>query len=136
LKFFKKNSIVDSINKSGNQLYTQASKGNIKEIFKIKKAFFKLSSNKISEIYNMVNKLSQNNKSKLNMTTKKPSRKHIIILMESNNMERVMVQSNVYITNINRLLKYIKLDISAKFIYTDSKEIIVTMNKVAVQFQT
>jgi len=70
------------------------------------------------------------------MTTKKPSRKHIIILMESNNMERVMVQSNVYITNINRLLKYIKLDISAKFIYTDSKEIIVTMNKVAVQFQT
>ena len=39
-------------------------------------------------------------------------------------------KSNTHITNINRLLKDIKLDTLANFICTNSKEIIVTTNKI------
>ena len=52
--------------------------------------------------------------------------------MEINNVKRVMAQSNVYVANINRLLKDIKSEISANFIYLDNKEIIITINKVAI----
>jgi len=50
--------------------------------------------------------------------------------MRTNNVERVIAQSNTYITNINRLLKGIKLYTSADFIHTNSKGIIVTINKI------
>jgi len=103
LKFFKKNVMVESVNKS----YVQALRNNIKEIFKIKNTFSKLFLNKVLEIHNVINKLSQKSKAKLNMTTKGSFRKQIIV-PGTNNTERVMVQSNTYITNINRLLKDIK----------------------------
>jgi len=96
--------MVESVNKS----YAQASRNNIKEIFKIKNTFSKLFLNKVLEIHNTMNKLSQKSKAKLNITTKGSSRKQIIISIGINNTERVIVQSNIYITNINRLLKDIK----------------------------
>ena len=55
-KYFKK---IQSSNfqssSSNNCSYVQASKGNIKEIIKIKDTFLKLSSNKIIEIYDITN---------------------------------------------------------------------------------
>jgi len=69
-KFFKKNPITDSVNKSSNKSYAQALKDNIKEIFKIKDAFFKLSLDKVLEIHGVMNKSSQKDKLKFNMTTK------------------------------------------------------------------
>ena len=48
-----------------------------------------------------------------------------------NNVERSLVNSNIYVTNINRLLKGIKLEISTNFIHSDNKEVIITTNKVA-----
>jgi len=50
--------------------------------------------------------------------------------MSSNN-ERVIVQSNVYSTNITRSLKGIKLEVVIGFIRFDNKGIIITTNKVA-----
>jgi len=47
--------MVESVNKS----YAQASRNNIKEIFKIKDTFSKLFLNKVLEIHNVMNKLSQ-----------------------------------------------------------------------------
>jgi len=79
-----------------------------------------------------MNKSNQKDKPRLNITTKDLSRKQIIIPIGTSNVERVMTQSNVYITNINRLLKGIKLEISADFIHPDNKGIVVTTNKVAV----
>ena len=64
------------------------------------------------------------------MTIKEPSRKQIIIPMGTNNMERVIASSNMDITNMNRLLKNIKLKISINFIQTDNKSIITT-SKIA-----
>ena len=51
--------------------------------------------------------------------------------MSMNNAEKVMGKSNVYITNINRLLKGIKSDIFANYIYSDNKEIVIMTNKIA-----
>ena len=63
--------------------------------------------------------------------TKGLSRKQIIIPMESNNMERIMTQSNVYIANINQQLKYIKSETLVDFMYFNNKIIIIIANKVA-----
>jgi len=57
-KFFKKNLIIDLVNKSSNKSYAQALKGDIKEIFKIKDTFLKLSLDKVLEIYGIMNKSS------------------------------------------------------------------------------
>ena len=45
---------------------------------------------------------------------------------------KIIVKSNMHIFNINRLLKGVKSDISANFIYFDNKDIIITTSKVAV----
>jgi len=50
------------------------------------------------------------------MTIENTSRKQVIIPMRTNNIERIMAQSNVYIANINRLLKDIKLEVLVDFI--------------------
>ena len=50
--------------------------------------------------------------------------------MSMNNAEKVMGKSNVYITNIKRLLKGIKSDIFANYIYSDNKEIVIMTNKI------
>ena len=118
------------ISNSNNQSYIQTSKGNIKEIIKIKNTFPKLFSKKIIEIHNITNNIELKSKPKFNMTTKSPSRKQIIIHMNTNNSEEVVSQANEYISNINRLLKDVKSDVSADYICSDNKGVIITTNKV------
>ena len=50
--------------------------------------------------------------------------------MGSNNVERVMAQSNFHVTNITRSLKDLKLEVVVDFITFDNKSIIITTNKV------
>ena len=50
------------------------------------------------------------------MITKGSLRKQIIILINMNDSERVIAQANNHITNINKLLKDVKSEISANFI--------------------
>jgi len=64
--------------------------------------------------------------------TKGPLRKQIIISMSINSAKRVMTQSNAYIININRLLKGIKSEISADYIHSNNKGIIIMTNKIAI----
>ena len=66
------------------------------------------------------------------MTTKHLSRKQIVISMGSNNVERVIVQSNTHIANINKQFKNIKSEISVNFMYSDNKGIVINTNKIAV----
>lgn len=51
------------------------------------------------------------------MMTKCSSRKQVIILMSNNNKAKFIESFSVYITNLNRALKNIKLEIMADFIY-------------------
>lgn len=65
------------------------------------------------------------------MTTKKLSRKQIVVSMGSNNVERVMAKSNTNIVDINRLLKGVKSEVSVNFICSDNKGLLLITNKVA-----
>ena len=65
------------------------------------------------------------------MTTKRSFRKQIIILMSSNNVERIMAKTKITIVNINRLLKGIKSEVSVNFIQADCKGLLLITNKVA-----
>ena len=51
--------------------------------------------------------------------------------MGSNNAEKVMVKTNTYNSNINRLLKKVKSKISVDFIWSNKKGLLITTNKVA-----
>lgn len=113
---------------SKSKSYAQILKENISEIIKIKDAFPKLSSNKILEIHKVID---NKGKPKLNMITKSLLCKQIIIPIGFNNVEKVMAQSNVHVTNITRSLKGIKLEVVFDFIRFDNKDSIITTNKVA-----
>ena len=67
-------------------------------------------------IYNILNNINQKSKPKFNMITKGSLRKQIIILINMNDSERVITQANNHITDINKLLKDVKSEISANFI--------------------
>ena len=79
-----------------------------------------------------MNKSNQKDKPKFNIITKILFRKQIIIPMEMNNVKRVMAQSNAHITNINKLLKDIKSEISADFICSKNKGVVITTNNVTI----
>ena len=62
---------------------------------------------------------------------KSPSRKQVIIFINIVNFNRFIVLSNKHISNINRDLKNIKLDIMADFIQADHRRLVITTNKAA-----
>ena len=64
------------------------------------------------------------------MTTKGPSRKQVIVSMNNNNKTKFIENSSNYITNINRALKSIKLEVMVNFIHLDQSEITIVTNKV------
>ena len=85
--------------------YVQASKSSTStsDVLKIKETFSALNAKKINQVNNIVhgqNKL----KLQIKMTTKGPSRKHIIILMSSENISSFMKNSSLNVANINREL--------------------------------
>ena len=52
--------------------------------------------------------------------------------MRSNNAEKVIAKANIYIFNINKLLKRVKSEIFVDFICSNNKRLVITTNKVAV----
>ena len=65
------------------------------------------------------------------MTTKEPSRKHIIIPMSSDNTATFMKNSLLNVANINRELRNAKTDILADYVRSDNMGITIITNKVA-----
>jgi len=130
-KFYKGKGETNN-SQSGTQSscsYAQASWTNIKNIIKIKDNFPNLFTKKIEEIHKVLNE-TKKNKPRLNIMTKRLSRKQIIVLISLNNLEKFMVLSNKHVANINRALKDIKLDVMTDFIRVDSRELMITTNKV------
>ena len=90
----------------------------MRNILKIKNAFPKLPFGKI--IIKISNVIYNNRviiKLKINITTKKSFRKYIIISISKINSKTIVSQANVHVLNINRLLKAIKSEVLADFIY-------------------
>ena len=63
--------------------------------------------------------------------TKGPLRKQIIVLISIENRNKFIESSNLHITNLNRILKSIKSEVIADFVYSDYTEIMIVTNKVA-----
>ena len=123
------------------KLYMQASYAssgnNTREVLKIKEIFPNLQANKIENIQRIIkdnNKL----KPKLNMIMKEPSRKQIIVPINNDNKIKFVAELSAHISNINRVLKNIKLDVKADFICLEQADIIIVTNKVtsSLDFQT
>ena len=118
-KYFKTTSSAYR-NKNTRKLYTQVSQleNNTRKVLKIKKAFLNLQTNKIENIQKII-KSDGKPKPKINMTTKSSSQKHVIVPMSNDNKTRFIKDSSNHITNINRALKNIKLEVIANFICSD-----------------
>ena len=136
--FHAKKNMVENINQpskpNSGKSYAQASKSSAStsEVLKIKETFPLLNAQKINQVNNIIN--GQNKvKPHMQMTTKGPSRKHIIILMSSDNVLSFMKNSLVHVANINRSLCNTKTDILVDYIRSDNTGICIVVNKVAQQ---
>ena len=64
------------------------------------------------------------------MTTKGLLQKQIIVPINSDNKSNFIVSLSKHITNLNSILKSIKLEFRADFVYLDQHSIIIIINKV------
>jgi len=64
------------------------------------------------------------------MTTKGPLKKQVIVPINNDNIVKFMLNSSDYITNINRVLKNIKLEIKIDYICSELSSIIIVTDKV------
>ena len=129
-KFFNKRGKKANKSEKPKKSYVQASALSIGEILKLKENFPSLSTKKIKKIHRTINN-SEKSKSKIDMTTKSPLRKHIIVPIGNDNKTKFIVSSSAYIININSALKNIKSDIRADLVRIDQHSIIIMMNNIA-----
>ena len=104
-KYFQNKKPSNDTNKvalKNDKSYAQVSKApaNTSKVLKISKAFPALNAEKIDQINNIVKGVAKP-KPKIQMTTKGPSRKQVIILMSKENIDSFMTNSSLHVANIN-----------------------------------
>ena len=120
-KYFqnKKPSIENKKKEGSNptKSYAQASKSpaTTSDILKIKEAFPTLNAKKINQVNNIV-KGNPKLKPKIQMTTKGPSRKQVIIPMSKDNIDTFMKNLSLHVANINRQLHNAKSEVLIDYI--------------------
>ena len=85
----------------------------------------------MDQIHKIVNSTLKS-KLRIQITTKGPSRKWIIIPMSNDNILKFIKESLFHIANINRVLKNAKSEILVDFIHWDMASITVVTNKVMI----
>jgi len=88
---------------------------------KIKKMFPKLQNQKIDQVQKIINGGESKPKFRINVTTKSPSYKQIIVPMSNEMARKYAKDISIHIISINRALKTIKSNIMVNFSYI-SKE--------------
>jgi len=101
------------------------------DVIKIKETFPSIKAKKINQINNIVNGFSKP-KPCIQMTTKGPSRKQVIISIGNDNIIKFMKNSSIHVTNLNRNLRNAKSEVLIDFICSDPLEITVVTNKVSL----
>jgi len=99
--------------------YAQASKSNlshIEDIVRVKKVFPALSVDEVGKVLKIKNSREGNKKPKINMMTRRLSRKEVIIPMAKHIAELIVNSAHIHIANINKCLRNSKSDIVADFI--------------------
>ena len=131
-KFFKSNKMNNSASNK-TKSYAQASKQNasMADIIKIKETFPSMDVKEIDQINNIIRELSKS-KPCIQMTTKSPSRKQVIISMVKNNIDNFIKNSSIHMTNLNRNLRNAISEVLVNFIHSDPLGITVVTNKVSL----
>jgi len=100
--------------------YVQVSKSNvspnIENVLQIKNAFPSLSASKVGKMMKAMNGSEEKKKPSINMTTRRPLRKQVIVPMVKFNAELIVQSVHQHITNINNCLRNIKLDVIVNFL--------------------
>jgi len=86
------------------------------ETLKIKEAFLNLLNKKIDLVQKVINGSNIKPKPKINMTTKSPSRKQVIVLMNNKLAKKFIKDFSMHVANINCALKNIQSNMIADFI--------------------
>jgi len=133
LKYFKGNKTMTNSTKP-TKSYAQASKqtASTSKVLKIKESFLVLNTNQINRVNNII-KGNPKPTPHIQMTTKGPSRKQVIIPISNNNNNLFIKNSTTHVTNINRLLRNTKLEVVVDFIRSDSIGLVIVTNKIAIQ---
>ena len=116
--------------KPANKSFVQAARCNAKNILKLREAFPKLPTKKIIEMNN-VGLGKSSSKPKLQITTKGPSRKNVLLPMNASDRKSILNAANTHIGQINGLLKSYKSHINIDCIRETDTGIMVTTNSVA-----
>ena len=132
-KYFKGNKMTTNHMKP-TKLYAQTSRqtASTSEILKIKESFPALNTKQIDRVNNII-KGNPNPKPRIQMTTKGPSRKQVIVPMSNDNTISFTKNSGLHVANINKLLRNAKSDIVVDFIRSNQIGLIIVTNKVANQ---
>ena len=132
-KYFKTTNNKSNLAKP-TKSYAQTSKqpSSTYDVLKIKESFLALNANQIDRVNNIV-KGNPKPKPRIQMTTKGPSRKQIIVPMSSDNLISFLKNSSAHVSNLNRLLRNTKTEVMVDFIRSDPIGLIIITNKVAVQ---
>ena len=130
-KYFK-NKQLEMQTPRNNKMYTQASKlsTSTSDVIKIKEMFPSIGVKKIGQINEIV-KGNLKPKHQINMTTKGPSHKQIIIPISNDNIVKFMKNSATHVINFNRNLRNMKYEVSVDFIRSDPVGITVVTDKVS-----
>jgi len=133
LKYFQSNKLSTKPLKL-TMSYAQASKQTVNtyKVLKIKEVFPALNTKKINQINNIV-KGNPKLKPCIQITTKGPSRKQVIIPMSSENNNNFMKNSTTHIANINRLLRNAKSEVLVDYICSDPLRISIITSKISLQ---
>ena len=118
-------------------LYAQVVGPSISNILKLKDNFPNLPAKKNKSIQKIIDN-SGKTKFHIKITTKSPSQKQIIILIDKENSNKFMGSASIYIANINKAFKNIELSIFTDYVQRDSTGVVIVTNKVALpsDFQT
>ena len=98
---------------------------------KIKEMFPKLQNQKIDQVQKIINGIKNKVKPWINMTTKGPSHKQIIVSMNNEMAKKYCKNTSQHIITINHTLKAIKSNVMVDFIWSKDKSIVISTNNIA-----
>jgi len=101
------------------------------DVIKIKEIFLSVGVKEINQINNII-KEPLKPKPRIQMTTKSPSRKQVIISIAKDNIDKFMKNSSIHVANLNRNLKSTKSEVLVDYIHSDPLGITVVINSVSL----
>ena len=138
-KYFKKNnkpSLLKSYmqaSSSSKKTISSTSTSNItRNALKIKETFPNLPNRKIDLIQKVINNFSNKSKPRINITTKGPLHKQVIIPMNSELSKKFIKDSSNHVANMNHALKRIISKMIVDFICVEDKGIVITTNNISL----